>query len=89
MPALSETLVGFGLSNWNGLFAPGRTPAAIADRLFEEANKALLAPDLKRRQAAAGIEPTGSASRKVFAQFVRDETLRWAQIVKQVGIVVE
>ena len=89
VPAVSETLAGFGLSNWNGLFAPGRTSAAIADRLFVEANKGLQAPDLKRRQAAAGIEPTGSASRKEFARFVRDDTVRWARIVKQVGIVVE
>jgi len=89
VPALSETIAGFGLSNWNGLFAPGRTPAAIADRLFVEANKALQAPDLKRRQAAAGIEPVGSTSRKEFAQFVRDDTVRWARIVKQVGIVVD
>lgn len=89
VPALSESIAGFGLSNWNGLFAPGRTPAAIADRLFAEANRALLAPELKRRQAAAGIEPAGSASRSEFAQFVRDDTVRWARIVKQVGIVVE
>lgn len=89
VPALSESIAGFGLSNWNGLFAPGRTPAAIADRLFVEANRALLAPELKRRQAAAGIEPAGSASRSEFAQFVRDDTVRWARIVKQVGIVVE
>jgi tripartite-type tricarboxylate transporter receptor subunit TctC len=89
VPALSESIAGFGLSNWNGLFAPGRTTAAIADRLFVEANRALQSPELKRRQAAAGIEPVGSGSRSEFAQFVREDTARWARIVKQVGIVVE
>jgi tripartite-type tricarboxylate transporter receptor subunit TctC len=89
VPALSESIAGFGLSNWNGLFAPGRTPGAVADRLFAEANKALQAPELRRRQTAAGIEPTGSGSRAEFAQFVREDTVRWARIVKRVGIVVE
>jgi tripartite-type tricarboxylate transporter receptor subunit TctC len=89
LPAVSETLPGFGLSNWNGLFAPGKTPAAVADRLFQEVNKALHAPELKRRQAMAGIEPMGSASREEFARFVREDTLRWAKIVKDAAIVVE
>ena len=89
LPALSEAIPGFGLSNWNGLFLPGRTPVAIAERLFVEANKAILSPELKRRQAVAGIEPVGSRSRAEFAQFVRDDTARWARIVKQSGIVVE
>jgi tripartite-type tricarboxylate transporter receptor subunit TctC len=89
LPALSEVIPGFGLSNWNGLFLPGRTSAMIADRLFIEANKAIQSPELKRRQAAAGIEPAGSASRAAFAQFVREDTARWARIVKQSGIVVE
>ncbi|MCA3070241.1 MAG: tripartite tricarboxylate transporter substrate binding protein [Rhodocyclaceae bacterium] len=89
LSALSEAIPGFGLSNWNGLFLPGRTPVAIAERLFVEANKAILSPELKRRQAVAGIEPVGSRSRAEFAQFVRDDTARWARIVKQSGIVVE
>jgi len=89
LPAISETLPGFGLSNWNGLFAPGKTSAAIADRLFTEVNKALQSPELRRRQAAAGIEPIGSESREQFVQFVRDETVRWGKIVKDARIVAE
>lgn len=89
LPAISESLPGFGLSNWNGLFAPGKTPAVIADRLFTEVNKALQSPELRRRQAAAGIEPIGSNSREMFAQFVRDETVRWRKIVRDARIVAE
>jgi len=89
LPAISESLPGFGLSNWNGLFAPGKTPAPIADRLFREVARALKSPELRRRQAAAGIEPMGSESRQAFAQFVREDTVRWAKIVKDARIVVE
>lgn len=89
LPAVAETVPGFGLSNWNGIFAPGKTPAPIADRLFAEINKALQAPEVKKRQNAAGIEPGGSASRASFAKFVRDDTARWAKIVRDAGIKVE
>ncbi|MEO8441376.1 MAG: tripartite tricarboxylate transporter substrate-binding protein, partial [Betaproteobacteria bacterium] len=89
LPAVSETVPGFGLSNWNGMFVPGRTPPAIADRLFTEINKALHATEVKNRQSAAGIEPQGSPSREQFDTFVREDTARWAKIVKDAGITVE
>ena len=89
MPTIAETVPGFGLSNWNGVFAPGKTPRPIAERLFAEINKALQAVEVKRRQNAAGIEPGGSRSREEFAKFVREDTARWAAIVKEAGITVE
>jgi tripartite-type tricarboxylate transporter receptor subunit TctC len=89
LPSISETVPGFGLTNWNAIVAPGRTPAAIADRLFVEIQKGLKAPELYKRMAAAGIEPAGSASRREFAQFVREDTVKWAKIVKDAGIKVE
>ena len=89
LPAISETVPGFGVTNWNAMIAPGKTPKAVADRLFVEIQKALQAPELRKRQTAAGIEPAGSASREAFAQFVREDTARWAKIVKDAGIKVE
>jgi len=89
VPAMSEAIPGFGLRNWNGLFAPGKTAPAIADRLFGEVQKALQSPELQRRQAAAGIVPAGSESREGFANYVREDAARWAKIVQQAGIVVE
>jgi tripartite-type tricarboxylate transporter receptor subunit TctC len=89
VPTVGETVPGFGLSNWNGVFLPGRTPAPIADRLHAEINRALQAPEVRRRQAAAGIEPGGSPTRAHFAGFVREETARWARIVREAKIVVE
>ncbi|MPZ45768.1 MAG: tripartite tricarboxylate transporter substrate binding protein [Betaproteobacteria bacterium] len=89
LPSVSETVPGFGVSNWNGIFAPAKIPAAVADRLFAELNKASLAPEVKRRQNNAGIEPGGSASRAEFARFLRDDTARWAKIVKDARINIE
>ncbi|HWI13485.1 MAG TPA: tripartite tricarboxylate transporter substrate binding protein [Burkholderiales bacterium] len=89
LPAVSETVPGFGFTNWNGVFAPGRTPGAIADRLHAAVNNALQAPEVRKRQQGAGIEPVGSATRAEFAQFVREDTARWAKLVREAHIQVE
>ena len=89
LPAVSELIPGFGASNWNGMFAPAKTPRAIADRLFAEINKAMQHPDVKKRQNAVGIEPGGSPSRAEFAKFIREDAARWAKIIKDANIKVE
>lgn len=89
LPAVSEVIPGFGASNWNGMFAPAKTPRQIADRLFSEINKAMLAPDVKKRQNAVGIVPVGSASRAEFVKFIREDTARWATIIKDANIKIQ
>ena len=89
LPTVAETLPGFGVSNWNGIFAPAKTPAPIAERLLAEVQKALLSPDVKRRQNNSGIEPVSSASRGEFVKFIRADMVQWARIVKDAGIQIE
>jgi tripartite-type tricarboxylate transporter receptor subunit TctC len=89
LPPVAEALPGFDISNWNGIFAPARTPPRIADRLFAEFNKAMLAPEVKKRQNYSGIEPEGSPSRAAFAQFMREDRARWGKIIREAGIAVE
>jgi tripartite-type tricarboxylate transporter receptor subunit TctC len=89
LPAVSEVLPGFGASNWNGMFAPAGTPRAIADRLFVEINKAMLAPAVKKRQNFVGIEPGGSTSREEFVRFIRADRARWAKIIRDANVKVE
>jgi|LNFM01.2.fsa_nt_gb tripartite-type tricarboxylate transporter receptor subunit TctC len=89
LPAIGESVAGFGVSNWNGIFAPAKTPRAVSERLFTEINKAMLAPELKKRQNAAGIVPVGSASSAEFVQFIRDDIERWKKITRDASIALE
>ena len=89
LPPVAETLPGYGVSNWNGIFAPARTPQPIVDRLFAEVNRALKSPEVKRRQNNAGIEPEGSPSRADFQTFLREDRSRWAKIIREADIKVE
>lgn len=89
LPAVSETLPGFGASNWNGMFVPAGTPRALVGRLYTEINKALHHPDVKKRQNRLGIEPVGSPSSEAFGRFIREDTARWKNIVKAAGVHIE
>jgi tripartite-type tricarboxylate transporter receptor subunit TctC len=86
LPTVAESLPGFGVSNWNGIFAPAKTPAPIADRILMEVKKASLSAEVKRRQNNSGIEPVTSASPAAFVKFIRDDMQQWAKIVKDAGI---
>ena len=89
LPTVAETVPGFGVSNWNGIFAPSKTSTAIADRLFAEVSKAVRAPDAIRRLNNSGIDAISSASRADFVKFIREDIQRWSKIVKESGIKIE
>ena len=89
LPAVGETIPGFGASNWNGIVAPARTARPVIERLFKEIHKAMQHPDVKKRQNAVGIEPGGSASPQEFSKFIREDNARWARIIKDASIKVE
>ena len=90
LPTVAGTFPEFiFVSNWDGMFAPKKTPLHIADRLVAEINKAIQVPEVKKHLNTAGIEPVGSSSHQEFAKFVREETERWAKIIKDANIKVE
>jgi len=89
LPTIGESVPGFDVSNWTGVFVSSKTPRAISSRLFVEFNKAVLYPDVKTRQNLAGIDPIGSATPEEFQTFVREDTRRWAGIIRDANIKVE
>ncbi|MBK6007934.1 tripartite tricarboxylate transporter substrate binding protein [Ramlibacter ginsenosidimutans] len=89
LPTIGESVVpGFEVYEWNGLFAPARTPPAVTARLEKETRAALATPELRQRLADLGAQPVGSSSAE-FTQFVRSETAKWGQVVKASGIHVD
>ena len=86
IPTISEAgLKGFEVNNWYGLFAPAGTPQNIVARLHAEAAKALASPDVKRRLLESGIVATASSPEQ-FAAYVKNETQRWAKVIRDARI---
>ena len=85
VPSFAETIEGFEMNSWLGLFAPAKVPAAIAKRLETEIIKALQAPDVKPAMDAAGmIVVAGPADE--FAAQIRRESEQRGKLLKAAGI---
>jgi tripartite-type tricarboxylate transporter receptor subunit TctC len=87
LPTVAQAgVTGFATDNWYGVFAPAGTPGAIIERLHAETIKALAAPDLKKQLLDLGIVATGSPSPSAFAQYIANETAKWAKVIRAAGI---
>jgi tripartite-type tricarboxylate transporter receptor subunit TctC len=76
---------GYDTSTWGGLLAPAGTPKDVIAKLNAEVDKALAAPDVREKLAAAGIEPGGGTPLH-FSSFIQSEMVRWAKVAKDAGI---
>lgn len=86
VPTLAE--LGYPKANLTstfGVFAPGKTPPAIIQRLNAELNKALAEPEVRERLLKGGEVPTGGTAAQ-FAKAIREESTENARIVKEAGI---
>ena len=88
VPTIAETLPGYELDPWFGLFLPAGVPRAIVGRLNTEIARILRSPDLKEHLNAMGAEPVGSTSAE-FAAHIKAEIGKYRTIVKTAGIKIE
>lgn len=85
VPTVSESgFKGFESVTWFGLLAPAKTPASVVNLLNLEINKALSAPDLKKKLEDQGLELTPKTPEQ-FAQIIKDDIAKWGAIVKASG----
>jgi tripartite-type tricarboxylate transporter receptor subunit TctC len=73
------------VSSWYGLLAPAGTPRDVIMKLHAEVVKALAAPDLLERYQASGLEAVGNTP-DAFAGVIREDTARWAKVVRAANI---
>ncbi len=88
LPTLNELLPGLSAVAWQGLFAPSGTPEPILDRLQREVSAIVKQPDIVTMLTQTGSTAIGSG-RAEFAEFVKSETERWAEVVKLSGAKVD
>jgi tripartite-type tricarboxylate transporter receptor subunit TctC len=88
VPAMSETLPGFESVAWFGIVAPPKTPAAIAEKVAAGVAEALKHPDVLKRLGEMSAEPMGLRPAQT-AAFMKEETERWAAVIRTAGIKLE
>ncbi len=86
VPTFEEAGVpGYEAIGWFGVVAPKATPRPIIERLNGDIRAALNDPDIRARALAAGTEPFTSTPEE-FAAMIREETKKWAEVIKAGGI---
>jgi tripartite-type tricarboxylate transporter receptor subunit TctC len=76
---------GFETTQWYGLNAPAKTPAAVIKRLADEAAKAAKTPAVAERFAQDNAEAVGSTAQE-YAEFITKEQARWGDVVRKANI---
>lgn len=86
VPTTAEAGVpGSEFNFWIGLFAPGKTPRPIVDRLQAEVVKALATPEVKERFLSLGADAWTLTPRE-FDAYIRTEIKNNAALVKAAGL---
>lgn len=86
VPTVTESGVpGYEVISWNGIGAPAKTPRAIIDRLNQEVNAALAAPDLQQRFRDMGVETRGDTP-EGFRKHVASEIAKWKAVIEKAKI---
>ena len=86
VPTMMEAgLKDFEVVNYFALFAPPKTPPAIAQRLRDEIARAVAMPDMVEQFTKQGMAPVANQPDE-FARHLQAELDRWAQVIKDAGI---
>jgi tripartite-type tricarboxylate transporter receptor subunit TctC len=86
VPTMEEAGVPDFISDtWHALTAPPKTPAEIVAKLNAAADKALADPGLLDAFAKLSITPGGGTPAQA-AGFIKQETQRWGDVIRDAGI---
>jgi tripartite-type tricarboxylate transporter receptor subunit TctC len=84
LPTVGESVPGFEVNNWIGLFAPAGTPPDIVKRWNGEVMRIMQSPDIQARLPAEGARFSPNTPEQ-FGEFVKAEIAKWAPVVKASG----
>ncbi|MPS80420.1 MAG: tripartite tricarboxylate transporter substrate binding protein [Achromobacter sp.] len=85
LPAIGDTVPGFVIYEWNGVFAPKGTPAQLVLALNKALNTTVADPEIRKRTDFFSAL-TSPNTPDEFARFLAAEMERWGQLIKSAGI---
>jgi tripartite-type tricarboxylate transporter receptor subunit TctC len=85
VPTMADTLPGFSVKSWFGLFAPAQTPAPVIATLNREVRAALEAPAVRQRIAQQGMAVEVGTSAALATQ-VAEDIARYRVLATQIRL---
>ena len=88
LPPVAETLPGFEVFFWQGLFAPAGTPAPILAKAGAALRKATDDPLLRNRLAEQGVQLISGDAPTLKERLIAD-TEKWGKVIREANIKLE
>ncbi|MES2612525.1 MAG: tripartite tricarboxylate transporter substrate binding protein [Pseudomonadota bacterium] len=89
VPTMGETgLKDFVVEQWQAVFAPAKTPAAVVQRLNDEIGKALKDPAVVALADKLGVTLVGGTPRQL-GDLQKADSAKWAKVIKDGNITAE
>ncbi len=87
VPTIGESgLPGFDFRSWVGIMVPAATPKEIVRRIHALIVETVSQRENREALIAQGTEPWTSASPEEFAEFIREEVVRFSKLLKASGV---
>jgi tripartite-type tricarboxylate transporter receptor subunit TctC len=85
LPTIAEAgVLGYDAATWTGVIGPAGMPRPIVLKLNASINRAIAGPIFLARFAQIGDEPAGGTPEE-FAETIRRDSAKWAEVVKRSG----
>lgn len=85
LPAMTELLPGYEVTQWYGILVPTGTPREIVARLNKEMVRAIANPKISTLFVRLGTQPV-STTPEEFAAFIKSEQVKYAKVIREAGI---
>jgi tripartite-type tricarboxylate transporter receptor subunit TctC len=88
LPAMSEILPGYEVTQWYGILVPAGTPKDIVARLHKEIAAVVANPKHAQALVKLGTQPLAMTPEE-FAAFIKSETAKYVKVIKAANIAPE
>ncbi|PTM57231.1 Bug family tripartite tricarboxylate transporter substrate binding protein [Phreatobacter oligotrophus] len=85
VPPVAETVAGFEVTTWNGVFAPAATPPATIERISSAIAAVMAEPEVKNRLSELSVEARGTPPADL-AALLAAESEKWGRLVRVANI---
>jgi tripartite-type tricarboxylate transporter receptor subunit TctC len=88
VPTIGETVPGYVVESWQGIFAPAKTPPQIVDKINAGIVKALADPTIIKKFSQTAYDVTPSSPQQL-GKFLAEDTAKWSAIIKSAGLKID
>lgn len=82
LPTIAETLPGYELISWHGVWLPKGASQQLVERFNAELVRIVKTPEMRKKMAELAFTPTGTTAAE-FQQIILRDNKKWGQIIRE------